>query len=65
METNSTWFTSQNGESVGQMINEVLDQIKDKCYVFLVKDPAYYHFEQVWTNKGLEHAKETAKFHCT
>jgi len=26
-----------------------------------VKDPANYHFEQVWTNKGLSHAKEIAK----
>lgn len=44
-----------------KLVREVLDPIKDKCYVFLVKDPAHYHFEQVWTNKGLEHAKETAK----
>lgn len=42
-------------------VKAVLSPIEDKCYVFLVKDPAYYHFEQVWTNKGLEHAKETAK----
>lgn len=42
-------------------VREILKPIEDKCYVFLVKDPAYYHFEQVWTNKGLEHAKETAK----
>lgn len=38
-----------------------LNPIEDKCYVFLVKDPAKYSFEQVWTNKGLEKAKEIAK----
>ena len=42
-------------------VRDILKPIEDKCYVFLVKDPAYYHFSQVWTNKGLEHAKETAK----
>ena len=42
-------------------VREILKPIEDKCYVFLVKDPAYYHFEQVWTNKGLEQAKEIAK----
>ena len=42
-------------------VREILKPIEDKCYVFLVKNPANYHFEQVWTNKGLEHAKETAK----
>ena len=44
-----------------KLVREILKPIEDKCYVFLVKDPAYYHFEQVWTNKGLTHAKETAK----
>ena len=42
-------------------VRTLLKPIEDKCYVFLVKDPANYHFEQVWTNKGLEHAKEIAK----
>lgn len=44
-----------------KLVREILKPIEDKCYVFLVKNPANYHFEQVWTNKGLEHAKETAK----
>ena len=44
-----------------KMVREILKPIEDKCYVFLVKDPACYKFEQVWTNKGLAHAKETAK----
>ena len=42
-------------------VREVLTPIEDKCYVFLVKDPANYRFEQVWTNKGLEYAKAIAK----
>ena len=42
-------------------VRQVLEPLADKCYVFLVKNPAHYHFEQVWTNKGLVHAKETAK----
>lgn len=42
-------------------VREILKPIEDKCYVFLVKEPAHYHFEQVWTNKGLENAKEIAK----
>lgn len=42
-------------------VREILKPIEDKCYVFLVKNPAHYHFEQVWTNRGLEHAKEIAK----
>ncbi len=28
---------------------------------FLVKNPANYHFEQIWTNKGLEKAIEILK----
>lgn len=44
-----------------KFVREILEPIEDKCYVFLVQDPANYYFEQVWTNKGLEHAKETAK----
>lgn len=44
-----------------KLVREFLEPIEDKCYVFLVKNPANYHFEQIWTNKGLEHAKETAK----
>lgn len=46
-----------------------MSPIEDKCYVFLVKDPANYRFEQIWTNKGLKKAKEKAKqrfgFKCT
>ena len=48
-------------DDFNKAVREILKPIEDKCYVFLVKDPARYHFEQVWTNKGLEHAKETAK----
>ena len=44
-----------------KLVRETIEPIKDICYVFLVKDPANYHFEQVWTNKGLEDAKEKAK----
>lgn len=43
------------------LVREKLKPIEDKCYVFLVKDPANYHFGQIWTNKGLEEAKEKAK----
>lgn len=42
-------------------VRKVLKPIEDKCYVFLVKDPANYHFEQIWTNKGLPHAYGIAK----
>ena len=42
-------------------VREILVPLEDKCYVFLVKDPARYHFEQIWTNKGLEEAKAIAK----
>ena len=42
-------------------VRETLNPLANECYVFLVKDPANYHFEQVWTNKGLAHAKEIAK----
>lgn len=45
-----------------KLVREELSPVANKCYVFLVKDPANYHFEQIWTNKGLEKAKETAKF---
>mgnify|MGYP003239744403 CR=1 FL=1 len=44
-----------------KMVREKLSPVADKCYVFLVKNPANYHFEQIWTNKGLEKAKEIAK----
>ena len=48
-------------------VKALLDPIKDECYVFLRKNPAKYWFKQVWTNKGLEYAKEQAtydKFKC-
>lgn len=44
-----------------QTVRAILKPIEDKCYVFLVKNPARYEFSQVWTNKGLEDAKERAK----
>lgn len=52
---------AKEDEEFGTKVREVLSPIKDKCYVFLVKDPAKYSFEQVWTNKGLDKAKEIAK----
>lgn len=45
--------------------NEVLsiiNPLKDVCYIYLIKRPEKYFFEQVWTNKGLEKSKEIAKF---
>ena len=39
----------------------MLSPLEDKCYVFLIKNPVKYHFEQIWTNKGLAYAKEMAK----
>lgn len=47
--------------SFNDLVMEKLLPLADKCYVFLVKDPANYHFEQIWTNEGLEKAKEIAK----
>lgn len=44
-----------------ELVREKLLPVADKCYVFLVKNPANYHFEQIWTNKGLEKAIEIAK----
>lgn len=44
-----------------ELVREILEPIEDKCYVFLVKEPAHYHFEQMWTNKGLEDAKKMAR----
>ena len=41
-------------------VREQLEPIRDECYIFLVKNPARYDFEQVWTNGGLERAKEIA-----
>ena len=56
-------------DDFNDMVRKKLSPVEDKCYVFLVKDPANYHAEQVWTNKGLEKAKEIAKrrfgFKCT
>ena len=43
-------------------VRTILNPLKDECYVFLVKEPAHYHFEQIWTNKGLKDAKEIAKY---
>lgn len=48
-------------DAFDKLVREKLSPATDKCYVFLVKNPANYHFEQIWTNKGLEKAKETAK----
>lgn len=48
-------------DAFDELVREKLLPVADKCYVFLVKNPANYHFEQIWTNKGLEKAKETAK----
>ena len=42
------------------LVRKILEPLKDECYVFLIKEPAWYHFEQVWTNKGLSAAKELA-----
>lgn len=57
------------GNDFNNIVRDTLSPIEDKCYVFLVKNPANYHFEQIWTNKGLEKAKEMAKlrfgFKCT
>lgn len=44
-----------------ETVRSLLKPIEDKCYVFLVKNPAYYHLEQIWTNKGLDDAKRLAK----
>ena len=41
-------------------VRAALNPIEDKCYVFLVKNPARYTLEQVWTNKGLTEAKNMA-----
>ena len=43
------------------LVRKSLKPLEDKCYVFLVKDPAHYHFDQIWTNKGLERAKKMAQ----
>lgn len=42
-------------------VKQMLSPSEDKCYVFLIKNPSKYHFEQIWTNKGLAYAKEMAK----
>lgn len=42
-------------------VRKVIMPIADICYLFLVKDPARYYVEPVWTNKGLAYAKEIAK----
>ena len=47
--------------SFNDLVMEKLLPLADKCYVFLVKDPANYHFEQIYTNEGLEKAKEIIK----
>ena len=41
-------------------VQKALSPLEDKCYVFLVRDPARYRFEQIWTNKGLSEAKKRA-----
>lgn len=48
-------------EDFKENVQKILDPIEDKCYIFLVKDPAKYRFEQVWTNAGLDGAKKNAK----
>ena len=48
-------------DTFDKLVRKKLLSVVDKCYVFLVKNPANYHFEQIWTNKGLEKAKEMAK----
>jgi len=48
-------------DAFDKLVREKLLPVADKCYVFLVKNPANYHFEQIWTNKGLEKAIEIAK----
>lgn len=48
-------------ETFNKKIREKLLPVADKYYAFLVKDPANYHIEEIWTNKGLEKAKEVAK----
>lgn len=45
-------------EDFEKLVNEELKPIEDKCYVFLVKNPARDSFAQIWTNKGLEEAKK-------
>lgn len=42
-------------------VKQMLSPLEDKCYVFLIKNPVRYRFEQIWANKGLEYAKEMAK----
>lgn len=42
-------------------VKQMLSPLEDKCYVFLIKNPVKYHFEQIWTNKGLRYAREMAK----
>lgn len=53
--------TMEYDDGFGALVRETLEPLEDKCYVFLIKNPAHYTFEQVWTNKGLEKAKEIAK----
>lgn len=48
-------------DSFDELVREKLLPVADKCYVFLVKNQANYHFEQIWTNKGLKKAIEIAK----
>ena len=40
---------------------QLLSPLEDKCYVFLIKNPVKYYFEQIWTNKGVAYAREMAK----
>ena len=42
-------------------VKQLLSPLEDKCYVFLIKNPVKYYFEQIWTNKGVAYAKEMAK----
>ena len=59
---NELYKIASYDDEFDKLAREILEPIKGKCYVFLIKDPENYHFSQVWTNKGLEHAKETAKY---
>ena len=32
-------------------VKQMLSPLEDKCYVFLIKNPVRYRFEQIWANK--------------
>ena len=50
-------------EDFNEEVHELINPIKDECYLFYLEnsDKNIYTFNQVWTNKGVDKAKEIAK----